>query len=127
MVICRWLSLKFSENYVDIYSNIVLIFALVQDTIKISIREADNAVDKLQAFYKVNPIERVERTAKTNSEHHTSGQEGKNNLEFQKVLLQYYNSKAIQYQNPVQQPCSTYGKNAAETLYEAASTVNFFG
>lgn len=90
-------------------------------------READDAVDKLQAFYKVNPIEKVERTVRTSSEQHTSGQESKNNLEFHKVLLQYYNDKAITYQDSKQYPTNTYGKNAMETLYEGASTVNFFG
>lgn len=100
---------------------------MVSVTSKLYTREADDAVDKLQAFYKVNPIEKVERTVRTDSDQHTSGQEGKNNLEFHKVLLQYYNNKAMVYQDSKLSPTSTYGKNAMETLYEGASTVNFFG
>lgn len=87
----------------------------------------DIPVDKLRTFYKVNPIEKVEHTIKTGSDSHTPGEESKDKLEFQKCLLQYYNHKAAEFQNPSQQKTNTYNSRAVETLYEASSTVNFFG
>lgn len=84
-------------------------------------------VDKLQAFYKVNPIEKVEHTIRTGSDRHTSGDDSKDKLEFHKCLLQYYNNKAASFQDPSLLKTNTYNLKAVETLYEATSTVNFFG
>lgn len=90
-------------------------------------KEVDIAVDKLQAFYRVNPIEKVEHTLRTGSERHNSGDESKDKLEFHKCLLQYYNNKAASFEDSSQQKTNTYNARAVETLYEATSTVNFFG
>ena len=87
----------------------------------------DIPVDKLQAFYKVNPIEKVERTTKSGTERQSSSQENKNNLEFQKCLLQYYERKAAEFQEPGLQKTNVYNARAIETLYYSASTINFFG
>ncbi len=87
----------------------------------------DNAVDKLQAFYKVSPIEKVEHTLRTGSERQGSNNESKDKLEFQKCLLQYYNNKAASFREPSQLKTNAYNAKAVETLYEATSTVNFFG
>lgn len=90
-------------------------------------REVDVAVDKLQAFYKVNPIEKVGHTIRTGSDRHNSNDESKDKLEFYKCLQQYYNNKAASFQEPSQQKTNTYNARAVETLYEEISTVNFFG
>ncbi len=90
-------------------------------------KEVDIAVEKFQAFYKVNPIEKVEHTIRTGSDRHTFGYDGKDKFEFQKCLLQYYNNKAAEFQNPSLLKTNTYNVKAVETLYEATSTVNFFG
>mgnify|MGYP000048365401 CR=1 FL=1 len=84
-------------------------------------------VDKLQAFYKVNPVEKVEHTIRTGSDRHTPGDDSKDKLEFHKCLLQYYNNKAAAFQDPSLLKTNTYNLKAVETLYEATSTVNFFG
>lgn len=87
----------------------------------------DIAVDKLQAFYKVNPVEKVEHTIRTGSDRHTSSDNNKEKPEFHKCLLQYYDNKAADFQNPGLLKTNTYNVKAVETLYEATSTVNFFG
>lgn len=84
-------------------------------------------VDKLQAFYKVEPIQKVNRVPQTSSEHQNSGQDSKNSLEFQKTLLQYYDMKTQEFQNSTVQKSTAYNAKAAEMLFESASTVNFFG
>ena len=87
----------------------------------------DDAVDKLQAFYKVYPVERVQSTIKTGSDRNGSGNNSQDKLEFKKYLLHYYDNKAVEFEDSSLQKTNTYNKNAVETLYEAASTVNFFG
>lgn len=87
----------------------------------------DIPVDKLQAFYKVEPIQKVNHVTKTKSERQNSGQESKNNLEFQKTLMQYYDMKTQEFQGTTVQKSASYDSRAAEAMYEAASTVNFFG
>lgn len=87
----------------------------------------DDAVDKLQAFYKVNPVERVQSTIKTGSNRSGSGKENQDKLEFKKCMLRYYDNKAAEFEDPGLQKTTTYNRNAVEMLYEATSTVNFFG
>lgn len=87
----------------------------------------DDAVDKLQAFYKVYPVERVQSTIKTGSNRSGSGNESQDRLEFKKCLLHYYDKKAAEFEDSSLQKTTTYNRSAVETLYEATSTVNFFG
>lgn len=87
----------------------------------------DIPVDKLQMLYKVEPIQKVNRVTQTSTKHHNTGEEKRNNLEFQKTLLQYYDMKAQEIQNTAVQKSATYDAKAAEILYESASTVSFFG
>lgn len=96
-------------------------------TVEIYKREVNDAVDKLQAFYKVNPIERVERISKAGSERQAPSEERKNNSQFHKCLLDYYNSKAMEFQSQGAEKTNTYNKSATEIFYEAGNTVNFFG
>ena len=87
----------------------------------------DIPVNKIQALYKVNPIERVERSSRASSERQAPSEERKENAQFHQCLLDYYNSKAVEFQNPGPQKTNTYGKSATELFYEAGNTINFFG
>lgn len=89
--------------------------------------EVDIPVDKLQAFYKVNPIQKVEKVTSEGAKRQSSSQENKNGADFRKCLLEYYESKTMEFQNPALQKTNAYNSKAMETLYDTASTVNFFG
>lgn len=87
----------------------------------------DDAVDKFQVFCKINPVEKVQSTIKTGSNRSGSGNESQDRLEFRKCMLRYYDNKAAEFEDQSMQKTNTYNDSAAEMLYEATSTVNFFG
>ena len=87
----------------------------------------DIPVNKIQALYKINPIERVEGGNRASSERQAPSEERKENSQFHQCLLDYYNSKAMEFQPLGPQKTNTYGKSATELFYEAGNTINFFG